>query len=296
MTPVSNWIPSLRANRWRLLVVAALIGLVGCSAGPPQDLRGPARQKGQAFRTEMKLVMTKGKLVMGAGIQREEGTCDMTMTVVEDDEILEVQGRQVTKQQTTVITDDRSMRVDGEKVPGPERGDLLVGEKILRERKDGKWKNTLVGKQPTTEQQKELHALGPLENTDDLYPEGKVKPGHTWKVDPAHLRKLLGPGCTEVSGEASMTFERTTTLDGEACALINLSMNIKGKMLDEDNTEANIELTVKGPEYRSIRSGYNIKSSLSGTMKLSGTIVEGGQRIQMEMSGPVTIETITKMK
>jgi hypothetical protein len=232
-----------------------------------------------------------------AGNQRQEGTCDLTITNVEDDEILEVEGRQVTKQQTTVITDDRSesIQVGGEQDSHTERGPL-VGEKILRERKNGKWKNTLVGKQPTPKQQKELDFLGPLENQDDLYPEGKVEPGHTWKVDPAHLRKLLGPGCTELSGEASMTFVRTTTLDGESCALINLSMNIKGKMLDDNNNEANIELTVKGPEYRSLRSGYNIKSSLSGTMKLTGTVVEGGQRVQMEMSGPVTVEVINKMK
>ena len=295
---MSNRTPLLRANRWYVVAVAAAwTASAGCSAGPPQELRGPGPQKGQAFRIETKTVLKNGKIVMSVAGQRLEGTCHVTITNVEDEEILDVEGRQVTKQQTTVITDDatRSIEIAGEKDSSTERG-LLVGEKILRQRKDGKWNNTLVGKEPTAKQKKELELLDPLENEDELYPEGKVAPGHTWKIDAARLRKFLGPYCTGLSGEASMTFERTATFDGESCALMNLTMNIKGKMLDEDNNELNIELIVKGPTYRSLKSGYDVKSSFSGTMKLTGTVVSDGQRVEMEMSGPATIETTTKLK
>jgi hypothetical protein len=287
---------SRRASRWCLLVVAALIAQVGCSAGPSQDLRGPGRRKGETFRTESRTVMKNGKAVVRVGKESQEGSCEMTMTSVEEEQILAVEGRRVTKQQTTVLTDEMSLsvRIAGEHDNGTERG-ALVGEKILREFKDGKWKNTLVGKEPTAKQQKELDSLDPLEDGGELYPEGPVKPGHTWKVDPARLRKFFGPSCTALSGEASMTFVRTTTLDGESCILINFTMNVKGKLL-EDNNEMDFELRVKGPEYRSLRSWYNIKSSLAGTMKRSGTIVNEGQRVLVEMSGPVTIETITKLK
>jgi hypothetical protein len=274
-----------------------LTALAGCSSGEPQDLRGPGPQKGQAFRSETKVVLTNGTVVVHAGAERLEGACSMTMTNIEDDEILAVEGRQVTKQRTTVITDDisRSVQIDGEKDSGTERGPL-VGEKILCERKDGKWKNALIGKEPTEKQKKELKFFDPAENKDELYPEGKVKPGHTWKVDAAHLRKLLSPRCTALFGEASITFVRTTTLDGESCAVIYLSMNIKGRLLDDDNNEASITLIVKGPEYRSLGSGYNVKSSLSGTIRMTRTVVVEGERVPMWMSGPVTIETVTKLK
>jgi hypothetical protein len=277
--------------------VGALTALAGCSAGPPQDLRGPGRQKGQAFRTEDKLVLKNGKMVMSAGLQKQEGTCDLTWSIVEDYRILEVEGGLVTKQETTVIRDDTimSIRAEGQNESMTERGPLL-GEKILRECRGDKWSNTLVGKEPTAKQRTELKILGPLEDSTDLYPEGKVKPGHTWSIEPARLRKLIGPSFTSLSGTASLTFVKTTSLDGESCALIDLTMDIKGKALEEDNSETTVELSVKGPEYRSLRSWYNIKSTLSGTMKKSGTVAEQGQRVQFEVSGPVTIETIAKLK
>jgi hypothetical protein len=277
--------------------VGALTALAGCSAGPPQDLRGPGRRKGEAFRTEGKMVLKNGKVTLSADNQRGEGTCDITATFVEDDLILEVKGGRVTKQETTVISDDTSISIqaDGQNEKFPERGPL-AGEKILRERRGDQWKNTLVGKEPTTKQKTELHFLGPLEDSADLYPEGKVKPGHTWNIDPARLHKLFGPSCTALSGKASMTFVRTTSVDGEPCALIDFTIDIKGKMREESDAEINFKLSAKGPGYRSLRSGYTIKSSLSGTMKVSGTMMEQGQRVHLQMSGPVTIETINKLK
>jgi hypothetical protein len=286
-----------RVSFCRLLVVGALVALAGCSAGPPQDLRGPGRKKGEAFRSETKIVVKNGKMVMRTAGQKQEGTCDQTHLNVEDDQILEVEGGQVTKMETTVVSDETktSVRVDGQNDDFTERGPL-VGEKILRECHGDKWSNTLVGKQPNNKQQFELKMLGPVENSADLYPKGQVKPGHSWTIEPARLRKLFGPTLTDLSGSASMTFVKTTSLDGEPCALINFTMNIKGKSLEEDNSESTVELNVKGPAYRSLRAGYTIKSSLSGTMKKSGTVVEQGQRLQVEISGPVTIETVDKLK
>jgi hypothetical protein len=236
-------------------------------------------------------------MILSVGNRREEGTCDLTSTVVEDDQILEVEGGEVTKQETTVISHDTtiSIQAEGQNESFTERGPL-VGEKILRERRGDQWRNTLVGKEPTAKQKTKLHFLGPLETSADLYPEGKVKPGHTWSIDPARLRKFFGPRFTDLSGSASRTFVKTTSLDGEPCALIDFTMDIKGKTREENNTESTIELSVKGPGYRSLRSGYTIKSSLSGTMKRSGTIVHQGQQVELEISGPVTIETIDKLK
>jgi hypothetical protein len=305
---LANRTPSLRAHRCCIVLTAAVLtGLGGCSAGPPQVLRGPPPRKGEASRTQTKMVMEKGKIsirflprVEGLGlrgIERHEGTCAMTVTSVEEDEILEVDDRQVTKQHTKFITEDstQTIEIDGEKDSHTERGPL-VGETVLRQPLGGTWKNTLVGKAPTPKQQKELESLPPLENTDDLVPEGAVKPGHTWKIDAARLRKLIGARCTALTGEASMTFERTTTHGGESCALIQVTMNVKGKMLDDDNNAMAIEVTATGTTYQSLKTGYDVQTSLTGTIKIEGTVVREGQRIQTEISGPITLESSTKPK
>ncbi len=288
---------SFVAKRWCVLLGgAALTALAGCSAGPPQELRGPGPQAGQNFRTETKLTVTDGRLAMRAGSQKLEGTCEMVTTIVVDNEILAVEGRQVTKHQSTIVANESktSMKVGGQAHAQTERA-ALRGEKILHERQ-GWWRNSLVGKTPTAKQKKELAFLDPLENEDELYPEGQVKPGYTWKVDGARLRKFLGAHCTALSGEAAMTFERTTTFGGESCALIRLTMNVKGKVRDLDSNELSVELNVKGSMHRSLKSGYDVKHSVAGTMKLGGTVTSGKQRVQMEMDGPVTLEATTKLK
>jgi hypothetical protein len=299
---VANASPTCPRSGWRLLAIAALIAIAGCSADP-QNLRGPGRRKGQAYRTETKVEMKNGKLVIKPGGRSEEATCDLVATNVEDDVILEVEGGRVTKMETTFVSDDGTLtiRAGRESHQQTERGPL-VGEKVLRElprspRPQGAtWKNTLVGKEPNAKQKTELDLLQPADEEAEIYPEGKVKPGHSWKVDPERLRKQFGPSCTSLSGKASMTFVRTETIDGELCAIINVTKNLKGKMRLDEKTEMDVKWTLKGVAHRSIKAGYTIKSSLSGTMKMSGTIVEEGKRVHLEMSGPVTIETIQKRK
>jgi hypothetical protein len=285
---------SLTTGAGALLVAVAL---TGCSAGPPQLLRGPARQKGEASRTEFRMTLKNGKIVLRGGGQSTEGTWSMTSTAVEDDEFLEVEGRQVTKLRTTVLTDDysESMKIEGETQNKSEPGPLL-GETILRQRLGGKWKNTLVGKDPTPKQQKELDALPERENDDDLLPEDPVKPGYTWKLDATRLRKHFGSSCTGLTGESKKTFVRTTTFGGEECLLIDIVMDVKGKMLDDDNNELDVELKAKGSAHQSLRTGYDVRTTMTGTMKMSGTVLENGQRVHIEMSGEVTIETSTKPK
>jgi hypothetical protein len=283
---------SLAAGAAALLVAA----LSGC-AGPPQVLRGPPPQEGETSRTETRTTVKNGKVVMHAGVERAEGTWSMTSTLVEDDEILEVDGLQVTKLQTTVVTDvySESIKVQGENHDTSESGPL-AGETVLRQRLDGKWKNTLLGKAPTAKQQKELDALPNHENNDDLLPEGPVKPGFSWELKADRLRRHIGARCTSLTGEAKMTFVRTTKVNGESCLQIDVVVDVKGKMLDDDGNEMEIEKKVKGTEYRSLKTGYEVKTTLSGTMKASGTVGSGGQRVKVEMSGPVTIETATKPK
>src|SRR5262249_22232115 len=156
------------------------------------------------------------------------------------------------------VTDNytESMKIEGENENHPEPGPLL-GETILRERQqDGKWKNTLVGKNPNPKQQKELDFFPNLENNDDLLPERPVKPGYTWKLDATRLRKLVSSRFTEITGGASITFVRTTTCNGESCLLIDVTMDVKGKMLDDVKNEITIEKSIKGSSYQSLKTGY----------------------------------------
>jgi hypothetical protein len=286
-------------KRWGVLLgAAALTALAGCSAEPPQQaLRGPGPQPGQSSRTETKYTLTDGSLRMSAAGKKLEGSCDMVMTTVEDTEILAVEGRQVTKHQTTIVSQDReiSTRASGRKHRQNERG-ALVGEQILCERTNGRWRNTVIGKKATAKQLKALAFLEPMENDDDLFPEGPVKPGSTWTVDGSKLRKFLGTACTSLSGKATMTFERMNTVNGEPCARIQLALRLKGKILDGDNNPLSFDLDIKGPLYRSLKSGYNAWYVMSGTLQMGGTVVSSGYRVQMEINGPVRAEATTKRK
>jgi hypothetical protein len=293
-----NRISSFSVKRWGVLLgAAALTALAGCSAEPPQELRGRGRQPGQSSRTETKLTLTDASLRMSAAGKKLEGSCDMVMTTATDTEILAVEGRQVTKHQTTIVSQDHeaAMRVGGRTHRQNERG-ALVGEQILCERTNGRWRNTVLGKKATAKQLGALAFLMPMENDDELFPEGPVKAGSTWTVEGSQLRKFFGTPCTSLSGKATMTFERTTTVNGEPCARIQLALRLKGKILDGDNNQLSFDLDVKGPWYRSLKSGYDAWYVMSGTIRMGGTVVSSGQRVQMEINGPVKVEATTKLK
>src|SRR6185312_5574814 len=176
--------------------------------------------------------------------------------------------------------------------PGELEGEVVVSERTG----PGKWKHSLVDTKPNDKQKKELDKRVGPENEDDLYPEGKVKVGHTWTVDASALQRVFGGSITELKGKLKMKFAKIETIDGEECAAIEMSGDIKGVAKETEGT-LDVELkNMTGTTWRSIKTGIDVKDKAKGDITMSGKIEMDGAKADLMLEGPFTIDSTAKQK
>lgn len=289
----------MRAMKWAIGMGVMLGVSIHLSARDDEavDLRGPAPKKGEVTvsRSVFKIKEADVKVdVAGNKLEVKQ-----TLVATEEDEVkvLAVEGRQATKVQTKVMLEktEATTTFGGQTMDDNKDGDLQ-GEVIISERiKDGKWKHALVDTKPTEKQKKELDKRVGPENEDDLYPEGKVKVGHTWTVDASALQRVFGGSITDLKGKLKMKFVRIEQVNGEQCAVIEAVGVIKG-IAKEDEGTLDVELDMKGTTWRSVKTGLDVKDKAMGKIKMSGKINMDGADAKIELEGPFTIESTAKSK
>jgi hypothetical protein len=288
------------ANKWLgLAVLAGAIGLgqVRAAKDDAYDLRGPAPEKGQVYVSKSQMKVKNADLTLKAGGQTLNIKQNMTMTGEEEEKVLAVTGRQVTKSQAKVIKDEVKTVAEfgGQTMEDTKKNDLQ-GEVIVSERTgEGKWKHTLVDNKPTDDQKKELDKrLGP-ESEDDLYPAEKVKVGHTWTVNADAMKKFFGNSFTDVKGKMAQKFVKVEEYEGETCAVIESSGPIKAKMKDED-AKLDVELELKSTTWRSVKTGIDLKVKYEGKIRMAGKQKMDGIEAEIDLSGALSGEGSTKLK
>lgn len=288
----------MRRATWAV-AVAVLAG-AGLSRGQDDktyDLRGPAPKKGQVLTSKTVFTITDATVklnVAGMDIDAKQ-----TLTATEEEEVtfLAVDGRQVTKARTKVVREkvESSTNIGGADMPDTKDGDL-DGEVIVSERTGpGKWKHSLVDTKPNDKQQKDLDKRVGPESDDELYPADKVAVGKTWEVDAAALQKVFGGSIQELKGKLKATFVRVEEVGGEPCAVVEMAGTIKG-VAKEDEGDLAVEMELKGTTWRSVKTGVDVKDKAKGTVKMSGKLETDGQKLDIALEGPFTIEGSTKLK
>jgi hypothetical protein len=277
--------------------MAAGLAACGCSSGPPQDLLGPAPQVGQKYRNESKMTIVNGKITARDGNATETGRIDITSETIEEVEILGVSGSRVTKSRVHVVSDktQESIQAGGENHSRDEPSPLQ-GETIEFEKNGEDWKITLLGKTPNAKQTQGLDAYPPPWSDVDFYPRQPVKPGYRWDVDVKLLKGLMGRAVQIESGSCTRKFEKMIQWDGEPCAQIAEEMEVRGRARDESGQWLQLELKLAGSIKRSPAQGFSLAAQMTGTMTVSGTLTEGGKKLQMTVSGPRTMEWRTFRK
>ncbi|MBK8597594.1 MAG: hypothetical protein IPN83_18840 [Holophagales bacterium] len=73
--------------------------------------------------------------------------------------------------------------------------------------------------------------------------------------------------------------------------MIAVALKASWRETDENRQVRKVELDGNGRTYRSMKTGWDIESTLSGAMTITATEVEEGESVQTVMSGPVTLES-----
>lgn len=287
----------------RLFHVAAAVVLAAVpawAADDTYDLRGPSPAKGQVVTSKSTMTIKEAEANITAGGQKIPATMTMTFAHEEEQEVVEVSGRQVTKVKEKVRKDGTKVKatVLGQDID-EDKPSELEGETVIGERgKDGKWTYKLVDGKPTDDQQKELKKRQGPENEDDAYPAEKVKVGHKWEVDASKLKGLTGNTMTDVKGKMKQHFVKVETVDGEECAVIETTGKLTAKMVpDEDGDPApDVTMELKATGWKSLKTGLEVKGTFDGKIKLSGKQKAMGQEAEIEMEGPISAESTSTLK
>jgi hypothetical protein len=283
---------------------ALCIGLVAvfvCAGGvraddEVYDLRGPAPKKGLGIVSNSKFSMKNAAVAIELGGLKLEGKMDMTSTTDKDEEILGVDGREVTKLRTKIIKDEvkRKTEINGMTENVTEKKEL-AGEIVLSEKTKDGWKHVLEDTKPTEKQEKALKDFDNPENEDDLYPAEKVKVGATWDIKAEAFKKVLGSKATDVKGKGKSKLLRIEEFDGEKCAVIETDLDLKATMKEEGN-DIKVEMKGKAVSVRSLKDGLDRKYSIEGSASFAGKIKEDGQEADIKFSGKMSGDGTAKLK
>lgn len=289
----------MRATKLAIGMVLLLGGAIRLSAKDDAavDLRGPAPKKGEVTVSKSVFKIKNADVKLQVAGMKLEAKQTLTATEEEEVKVLAVEGRQATKVQTKITKEkvETSTSLGGQDMDDTKAGDL-EGEVIISERsKDGKWKHSLVDNKPNDKQKKELDKRVGPENEDELYPEGKVKVGHTWTVEASALQRVFGGSITDLKGKLKMKFVKMEEVNGEMCAVIEAVGVIKG-VAKEDEGMLDVELDMVGTTWRSVRTGLDVKDKAKGTIKMAGKIEMDGVKVDLALEGPFTIDTTSKAK
>ncbi|WP_439622569.1 hypothetical protein [Gemmata sp.] len=281
-----------------LAAVVALAGGFAAADDKTYDLRGPAPTKGQVFVSKMTLKIKDADTtlkLMGMNLKLK-----MTMNVTgeEEQKVLAVDGRNVTKSQSKIVKERAEITTDfGGMNQAMTQPTELEGEIVISERVGDKWKHSLVDTKPTDKQKKELDNRNGIENEDELYPAEKVKVGHTWKVEAKALTKLFGNSFTDIKGELAQKFAKVETVEGEECAVVESEGSVKGKMKDDDGMPTlDVEMELKVRSWRSIKTGVELKGTFEGKIKLAGKQKIDDAPVDITLAGPLSGESSTRLK
>jgi hypothetical protein len=264
------------------------------------DLRGPAPTKGQTFQNKMTMRIKDADTTLKVMGQSLKVKATIDMTGEEEETVLAVDGRNVTKSQAKILKERADISMDfggmnnAQTMPSELEGEVVISERIG----EGKWKHSLVDTKPTDKQKKELDTRNGIENDDDLFPAEKVSVGHEWTVEAKALTKLFGNSFQDIKGEIKQKFVKVEMLDGEEVAVIESTGSVKGKMKDEDGEPSlDVEMTdLKLTGWRSLKTGVTLKEKFEGKFKMSGTQKVDDMKIEITLSGPFTGEGTTKLK
>lgn len=289
----------MRGMTWAgLTVLAVAVGLARPAAGDDgYDLRGPAPKKGQVYHSTGAITIKNGDLTLTLGGDTTKAKQTMVLSGEEEDTILAVDGRQVTRTRSRIIKDRIATVTDvgGQELREEEPGDL-EGEVIVSERVGAaKWKHTLVDSKPTDKQRKKLDKREGAESDDPLYPEGRVKVGHAWSSGAEALRRSLGKGLSDIEGKVDQKFVRVEDVAGEACAVIEMKGKLKGTLKDEDG-DLTLAMEFKSVSWRSLASAVDVKERYEGTITIKGQQKTGGMTIGLHLEGPFVAEGTTSVK
>jgi len=260
------------------------------------DLRGPNPVKGQVYILTAKSTGKNLVRNIKVGDKSIEEKFDEVTTKKKEIEVLGVDGFDITKMRTKVITDQRNeFTRRGKKEVKKTTDRDLQGQYIYSERLKTGWKNSLEDVTPNDKQKTALKEYVPFKEEDTFYPAGKIKVGQSWKIDQAMMDRVIGKQFEEMKGSGTGKLLRVEKDKGEDIAVIEVEFEVTGKE-KEDDLSFDVTIKGKGQAYRSLKLGFDRRSTTVLEISMKGGGESDGQKIEMDFKGTMNAEDLIELK
>ncbi len=284
----------------RIVQLIILANLIACGERT-YDLRGPDPRQGLVTQHKTTMTLKNATLTLTDPQGVTEGRMERVGNQIETYFIDTVADGQVTSYRQRIVTDEEQLTIEmrGQKDVESPKGPL-VGQTIRHQKTGGKWRRNLISSfglpakpellatmKPTQVQKEAMDALASDLFEIQVYPEKPVPVGHRWTVDASMLQRLMGPGFSNVSGEATMVLEKVIRVGEDERAVLQTMMTLKGEVPGLEGELETIELQMMGTTHRSLKSGLDVSSEMNGHAVLHGRSADGGSLY--EIRGSVSI-------
>lgn len=304
---------------WPVAVALTSVLVAGCGGGSStgsnnnpvkgSDTKPKAEEVGYLLRnTKTPIVGTilryekyfdgKGSTLFkgpGKSISSEDESIERVITETEITVVQDGEARETKVRYHDDIDWHKRKEIGGETTSkyadGRFKGETLWGRHLP----GGDWKYTLIGSDPTDAQRKRLKGMGRA--SPPQYPDYKVKPGDSWKINMRdYPEMLMKEGMDNVEGEMEFKFVKVVefsheklALNKEICAEIKGTMKAKGTFCDGGEISFDLEQT--GTIYRSLSKHLDVQEVNYRRMKYNGTISTGGVEVKVTatISGDETV-------
>ncbi|MEP2775600.1 MAG: hypothetical protein ABJQ29_03475 [Luteolibacter sp.] len=191
----------------------------------------------------------------------------------------------------------QKMTMMGQPQEMPAKVNPLVGKPVMVTKgADGVWVAKLEEGEATPDMISELEDVAKGLNEDEdakLYGTVPRKVGDEWDVESADLM-----GIDNGAGTFKVKFEGIEDFQGERCAKITGTYEIKGLGPDADAGESEMTISLKGDylSYRSLEGRYDVRKEMKGSMVMESVMEpQPGMTMEMNMSGNMTAEGTIKI-
>ena len=172
----------------------------------------------------------------------------------------------------------------------------LTGRRLLADRLgDAGWRHRLAAEGSDEELNRLLGEFDRVEaGLAAFYKNQKLRVGESWQVPATAMARWFGDEVKELAGDINVKVDRLETMQDQACTVLEVSLQITGKMTDPDGEVLDLALEGSGEIWRATGLGEDLKVFIKGKATLGA--VRATRQIQMTVTGPLVITEERKLE
>jgi hypothetical protein len=279
-----------------LHVLGATIPLGPARAADPPVLRRPTFAAADRLLTRLDLLLEDGKVTVTTPDGATGFPCTLRARTASVTRVVKVNpAAGPTETEVDVLADITTTTltlIEGDKTDRQvtTEANALDGRRLRYRAGKAGWDGQLADASTPADLRPALSGYLPPQD-ETILPDRPVKPGDTWQVKGAALRRFLGSEAIRLDGKAECEFRKVVERDGRPHAVVETSMELEAVALDESQEEYTIRLGLTGQSWLRLDTGREVEFAGKGSMVVERKLAKN----QSKLAGRFTLRGTTEV-